>query len=119
MKDVCQRYDAMPPMPLIRSNSQPAENARKQMFRSPSEVLAMIEQGYHGKVVVAEWMGGIALGLTTVPVFMVQPLDVPTKCAETDAWTVAKEWMDMSNLSLIQTVCEEIVKRQCEIAYEF
>lgn len=109
----------MPPTPLIRSsriNNEPEPT--KRLLYSPAEVMDLIDHGYRGKMIVAEWMDGIAMNKTTIPVLMVQPAEEVNYAEELSEWEVAKMWMDMSNLALIERICEQIVKQGCEIAYE-
>lgn len=119
MKEARERYNAIPPASLIKSNQPPAIGCGKRILYYPAEVLTLIENGYRGKVVAGEWMDGIALGLTTIPVFMVQPLGGEVSSSSRDAWEVAKAWMDMANSQLIARICDCIVERKCEISYEF
>lgn len=110
----------MPPMPLIRSSRMNNEQEpKKRLLYSPAEVMDLIDHGYRGKMIVAEWMDGIAMNKTTIPVLMVQPAEEVEHAVELSAWEVAKMWMDMSNSAMIERICERVVKQGCEIAYEF
>lgn len=119
MNEARERYSAMPPMPLIKSSRMNNDQEpTKRLLYSPAEVMDLIDHGYRGKMIVAEWMDGIAMNKTTIPVLMVQPAEEVEHAAELSEWEVAKMWMDMSNLALIERICEQIVKQGCEIAYE-
>lgn len=116
----------MPPTPLINIRRTDVTDGIKRTLYSPTEMLNIINSGYQGKVIAAEWMDGIVMGLTSIPVFMVQPADGYALLTEEydpplelDSWEVAKKWMDLGNMPVISEICNRIVERNREIAYEF
>lgn len=126
MRETYNRSLTMPPIPLINISCSEVTGGVKLILYSPAEVLNILNHGYSGKVIAAEWMDGIVMGRTSIPVFMVQPADgyalLPeegTSPSEMDAWEVAKEWMDLGNMPIISEICNRIVECNYEISYEF